>query len=252
MPPPLRPAVLGGLAERMGMDLSEAEHSVEHYESLSDLFTRHLKEGARPVEAGQQTLVSPVDGAVSALGALEGEALLQAKGLTYSAGELLGDEEFAESLRGGAFITLYLRPKDYHRIHAPLAGRLRSCRRIPGTLFPVQPSSVRNVVGLFVRNERVVLELHTDVGPVAVVFVGAAAVGAITTPFEDGSQGLASFDPPLEIARGDEIGVFNLGSTVIVVMPPGSVSLSPLATGDEVRVGLPLGELQRDGAGGAP
>jgi len=251
VPTPLRAVVLGGLAKRMGMDLSEAEHPIEHYQSLHQLFIRHLKSGARPSTARADALVSPVDGAISALGALEGETLLQAKGMTYSAGELLGNDELAKSLRGGFFITLYLRPRDYHRIHAPLGGRLKSCRRIPGTLFPVQPSSVRNVAGLFVRNERVVLELETSVGPVAVVFVGAAAVGAITTPFEDGSRGLVNFASPPEVARGDELGVFNLGSTVIVIMPRGSGSLSPLALRDEVRVGAPLGELQSGRAGGS-
>lgn len=251
VPPALRSAVLGGLAERMGMDLSEAEFPIEHYQSLGQLFTRHLKSGARPMASDDRALVSPVDGAVSAVGRLEGETLFQAKGLTYSAGELLGDDALAESLRGGTFVTLYLRPRDYHRIHAPLGGRLRRCRRIPGALFPVQPSSVRNVPGLFVRNERVVLEMETEAGPLGLIFVGAAAVGAISTPFEDGSRGLVEFEPALAIERGAEVGLFNLGSTVIVVAARGAVSLSPLATGDEVRVGMPLGKLRGNGLGGA-
>jgi phosphatidylserine decarboxylase len=237
VPRELRSLLWGRLAEKIGMDLTEAERDVSEYESFAALFTRRLRSDARPHQAEQSAIVSPVDGCISAVGLADGERLLQAKGMDYSLRELLGDDELADRLVGGAYMTLYLRPKDYHRIHAPIGGRVVSCRRWPGTIFPVQPSFLRHMRGLFVRNERLVLELDTDVGRVAAVFVGAAAVGAITTPFEDGRASHRRFDPPIAVERGDEIGTFNLGSTVILLFEPNSLQLAPLGVGDEVRVG---------------
>lgn len=237
VPRELRPMLWGRLAEQIGMDLSEAEHDVREYETFGALFTRRLRSDARQAFADPNAIVSPVDACISAIGTADGERLLQAKGMDYSLRELIGDDALAERLTGGAYLTLYLRPKDYHRIHAPIAGRVCSCRRWPGTVFPVQPSFLRHMRGLFVRNERLVLELETELGVVAAVFVGAAAVGAITTPFEDGQASHRRFEPPITVERGDEIGTFNLGSTVILLFEPNSLQLAPLGVGDEVRVG---------------
>ncbi len=237
IPRGLRPLIFGKFAERLGMNLSEAEHDISEYPSFGAFFTRRLRDDARPLAEDASTIVSPVDGQVSAVGLADGERLLQAKGLDYSLRELLGSDELTERLVGGPYLTLYLRPKDYHRIHAPLAGAVRSCRRWPGTVYPVQPSFLRHVPGLFVRNERLVLELETELGLVAVVFVGAAAVAEISTPFEDGSVSHLRFMPPISVDRGAEIGTFNLGSTVILIFQPESLELAPLGVGDEVRVG---------------
>lgn len=245
VPRDLRPWVYGVLAQRFGMDLGEAEHDPSEYETFNALFTRRLRAGARVGVSDPDLVASPVDACVTAAGQADGERLLQAKGLDYSLRELVGAGEIADRVAGGSYLTLYLRPKDYHRIHAPLAGQVRSCRRWPGTLFPVQPAFLRNLRGLFVRNERLVLELEVDGGVVAVVFVGAAAVGAITTPFEDGSSSFRRFDPPIAVERGAEIGTFNLGSTVILLFEPGFVELAPLGVGDELRVGQPVARRRR-------
>ncbi|PID38629.1 MAG: phosphatidylserine decarboxylase [Proteobacteria bacterium] len=237
VPRAVRSLLWGRLAEQIGMDLTEAEHDACEYRTFAALFTRRLRGDARPAQADPSAIVSPVDGCISSIGIADGERLLQAKGMDYSLRELVGDDRLADRLTGGVYLTLYLRPKDYHRIHAPVAGRVCSCRRWPGTVFPVQPSFLRNMRGLFVRNERLVLELETALGVVAAVFVGAAAVGAIATPFEDGQASYRRFDPPIEVERGDEIGTFNLGSTVILLFEPNSLQLAPLGVGDEVRVG---------------
>jgi phosphatidylserine decarboxylase len=226
------------LGRRLGMQLEEAELPLEQYRSFADLFTRRLRPGARDLcPTDEDAFLCPADGAISACGQAFGDAALQAKAMSYSLRELLGDVALAERLRGGTYLTVYLRPRDYHRVHAPLAGKLIACRRWPGTVLPVQPSSVRNVVGLYVRNERVVLHFETDLGAMAVVLVGATAVRAITTPFEDGTRGFCGFDPPLNVSRGDEVGTFNLGSTVIVVVERGQLELAACEVGDEVRVG---------------
>ena len=243
VPRKLRPLVLGSLAQRMGMDLSEAERSLGEYPSFAELFVRRLRPGMRPIQSGDENVVSPVDGCVSASGVISGKELLQAKGLSYSLEELLGNRELAERLEGGSYITLYLRPKDYHRIHAPFDGQLRCVRRIPGTLFPVQPAFVRNLRDLFVRNERLVLEFESTFGAFGMVAVGAAAVGAISTTFETrGCPGDVTFDPPNEVARGSEVAAFNLGSTVILLFEPGCFSLETQKQHAEVRVGQLIGQ----------
>ena len=241
LPHGLREPVLGWIATRLGIDMSEAELPLADYSSFHELFVRRLQPGLRPVDRAEGAVVSPVDGCVTTFGRVEQDRLIQAKGIDYTLEELLEDSELARELEGGTFVTLYLRPHDYHRIHAPLAGVIASVRRIPGTLFPVKPYMVRSVRGLLCRNERVVTVLETELGRVGVVCVAAAGVGTITI----------SADPwrGARLSRGDELASFNLGSTVIVILGPGRVTLEPLQAGQEIRVGQALARLRRTTAG---
>lgn len=241
LPPWLRRVVLPMISRMLRIDLSEAEKDLDQYISISELFVRRLRPGVRPIDEAPDAVVAPVDGCVSAAGEVAGQRLLQAKGLDYTLAELLRDDALAQRLEGGSFATIYLRPKDYHRIHAPLDGQVLSMRRVPGKLFPVQPSVVRQLRRLFVRNERLVLEFQTEFGPAAVVCVGAAAVGGISTTFSESGAPYQRFDPPITVRKGQEIAAFNLGSTVILVLPAAGVELVDLATGQELRVGQVLG-----------
>ncbi len=238
LPRSLRDPVFGRIAVRCGMDLSEAEMLLSEYRSFHDLFVRRLQPGARIVDETRDAAISPVDACVSTAGEIGDGVLIQAKGVSYSLAELLGDRDLAGELSGGSFITLYLRPKDYHRIHCPVACTVTGVRHIPGKLFPVKPYMVRHLRGLFLRNERLVLRLSCAMGNIAMVCVAAAGVGNITTAFARPGNGQAATwqDVSVPRERGDEVAAFNLGSTVILVFPPG-VALEPVSPGQEMRMG---------------
>jgi phosphatidylserine decarboxylase len=242
LPRGLREPVFGWIATRVGIDLSEAELPLADYSRFREIFVRRLQPGLRPVDGNDGAVVSPVDGCVTTFGRAERDRLIQAKGIDYTLGELLDDSELARELEGGTFVTLYLRPHDYHRIHAPVAGEVASVRRIPGTLFPVKPYMVRSVRGLLCRNERVVAVLETELGRVGVVCVAAAGVGTVTVSVEPWRGALLS--------RGDELAAFNLGSTVILIFGPGRVELEPLRAGQEIRVGQALARRVRRATAG--
>jgi len=197
------------------------------YPSFNAFFTRALKAGARPIAGGEHDLVSPVDGTLSQLGHVRDGQLLQAKGMHYTAGALLADEAAAARYDGGGFACIYLAPYNYHRIHMPLAGRLTATRYVPGQLYSVNAATARTVPNLFARNERVVCEFDTELGPLAVVMVGALFVGSIETVFA------GEINPPRtrgglvtcvetgvgrQFARGEELGRFNMGSTVVLLL----------------------------------
>ena len=242
------------IARLVGVDWSEAATSdPDHYPHFNAFFTRELKPGARPVDRSEGTVVSPADGRVSALGHLDGDRLLQAKGQDYSLHRLLADDPACASLRGGAFLTVYLSPRDYHRVHMPLAGALLRTVHVPGRLFSVAPYTVREIPRLFARNERLVCMFETAVGPMAVVLVGAMLVSGIETVWagevcppralsvtrEDHVLGAPEFE------QGEELGRFNMGSTVIVVLPPGAAQWRPeLHAGQALRMGQRLGLLE--------
>lgn len=234
---PLYEALSAGL----GIDLTEAEHEAAHYDSFGELFVRKLRDGARVVDDDSQAVVSPVDGVVSARGVADAGRLIQAKGIDYGLAELLGDTALATALHGGAYLTIYLRPRDYHRIHAPFALRGIRAWRIAGGLLPVQPSIVNSTPGVFVRNERLVLHFTTPGGaPVALVAVGAAAVGAITSPFIRSDEVERELNA-VPIRKGDEIAAFNLGSTIVMIAAPSLLGLHVAA--GEVRMGQAIGRL---------
>jgi phosphatidylserine decarboxylase len=231
------------------VDLSEAQRTrPEDYASFNDFFTRSLDEDARSVVFGTHNLVSPVDGKVSELGDIHGDRILQAKGTSYTVGELLGgDQELANEFLGGEFATLYLAPANYHRIHMPLTGKLHTMTYIPGKLFSVNEATVRGVPGLFARNERVVCNFETEHGPMVMVLVGAIFVGSIETvwageitPGGPDTLTRTSYqtDKPIRLVQGEEMGRFNMGSTVILLMPKGKCDwLDNLQAGSPIQMG---------------
>jgi len=226
----LTTATIRWFARRYGVDMAEAlQPDITAYASFNDFFTRALRPGARPLAPAP--LTCPVDGAVSQLGRITQGALLQAKGHSYTASALLGgDGALATQFEGGTFATLYLSPRDYHRIHMPCQGRLTRMVHVPGSLFSVNPVTARHVPGLFARNERVVCLFETALGPMALVLVGATIVGSMCTvwhgqvnPPRPGA--IRRWDYPPEQAaldQGQEMGRFKLGSTVIVLLPQGA------------------------------
>lgn len=241
-------------------DLSDAVHADPlAYESFNAFFTRALREGARPIDAAPAAIISPVDGTVSECGPIEGDRIVQAKGHDYSLGALLaGRDELAARYRGGRFATIYLAPYNYHRIHMPLPGVLQSAWFVPGALFSVNATTTANVAGLFARNERVICQFDGVGGspPFALVMVGALNVGSMDTvwhgevaPRRDRvvtELGASAQQSPLTLAKGDEMGRFNMGSTVIVLLPPGAAEWSPgLRAGTTLRLGERIGELAR-------
>ncbi len=226
--------------------LDEAEKSdPSDYECFNDFFTRALKPDARPL--AESTLISPCDGTISQLGSISNGTLIQAKGHSYSAAALLGGEDWAETFADGHFVTIYLAPNDYHRVHSPIAGRLIGERRIPGTLFSVSDATTRAVPNLFTRNERMVAMLETAQGPVAVVMVAALLVAGIETVWggpeerRPGSGIETRIPSGVALAQGGELGRFHWGSTVIVLTPSGAPDWrESLSAGRRIRLGQAL------------
>lgn len=239
-----------------GVDLSEAAvPDPGAYPTFNAFFTRPLVRGARPLAEGDDSVVSPVDGVVSQAEAIAGDGrIFQAKGHSYTATELLGgDPERAAPFAGGSFATLYLSPRDYHRIHMPLGGRLREMVHVPGRLFSVDAATTRVVPRLFARNERVAAIFDTDAGPMALVSVGALFVAGIETVWHGlvtppRGRRVATWEYPetgegaVKLAKGEEMGRFNMGSTVIVLFGPDAVEWSDtLAPEAPVRMGEAIG-----------
>lgn len=242
----LTTAAIYRFAARYAVNMSEAaEPSLERYPTFNDFFTRELREGARPLAPA--SLISPVDGAISQLGRIDKGQIFQAKGHTYSAMALLGgDAGLAEAFNEGHFATLYLSPRDYHRIHMPCAGRLTRMIHVPGSLFSVNPTTARGVPGLFARNERVVCVFEADTGPFVLVLVGATIVGSMATVWH------GRVNPPrcgqlrewryaeqdIRLQQGEEMGRFMLGSTVVALFPAGALQFEPQWTpGRAIRMG---------------
>ena len=229
---------------RYGVDMGLAlKPAARDYATFNEFFTRALKPGARTIARTAGALLSPVDGAVSALGTIEDTRLFQAKGRHYSLDDLVnGDREQAGYYRNGSFITLYLSPRDYHRVHMPAGGELQYMAYVPGRLFSVNPGSVRRVDGLFARNERVIATFRTDLGMLSVIFVGAIFVGSVetvwhgqVTPADKREYARWHYEPGLAFAQGDEIGRFNMGSTVILLAQQDRVNWT--ITGNQVVMG---------------
>ena len=220
------------------------------YVSFNAWFTRALKPGARIFDPDPQAFLSPCDGTVSETGSLRENLVLQAKGKDYSLQDLLANDPVCEQLTGGYFATIYLSPSDYHRVHMPLRGRLQRMIHVPGRLFSVAPYTVRQVPRLFARNERVISIFETDSGPLVMVLVGAMLVSSTetvwageVTPTKSKVVTVKDYsDQEISLAKGEEMGRFNMGSTVILLMPAGALkNLERLGPGDVVRVGERLG-----------
>jgi phosphatidylserine decarboxylase len=223
--------VIKRFVKRYNVNMSEAAHAdPAHYKSFNEFFTRPLKDGVRPLASS--AWVCPVDGAISQCGAIEHDQIFQAKGHQYSTRALVGgDTELAAQFQNGQFATLYLSPRDYHRIHMPIAGKLLRMIHVPGDLFSVNPTTARGVPGLFARNERVVCEFKTEKGPMVLVLVGATIVGSMATVWH------GQVNPPrpgtvrewhyesqdVQLQKGEEMGRFLLGSTVVMLFPENSI-----------------------------
>ncbi|MDN3646703.1 archaetidylserine decarboxylase [Pontixanthobacter aestiaquae] len=253
--PWLRDRLIRRFVKAYHVDMEQAERPLGKYRSFNDFFTRALKPGMRPLaDAGSQVLC-PADGAVSQLGRIENGRIFQAKGQSYTAAELLGgDTDLAAKFEGGSFITIYLSPSDYHRVHMPVDGTLRQTAYIPGDLFSVNTVTAENVDRLFSRNERLSSVFDTPVGAMASVMVGAMIVASIETVWgglvkphqKQIVRGNFATDGEnaVKLNAGDEMGRFLLGSTVVLLFEPGQVEwaddLKPLSV---VRMGQSLGRL---------
>lgn len=252
---PLKSPFIRWFARRYQVSLDEAScQDLEQFACFNDFFTRELKPGARPVDASDEAIVSPADGVISQQGDIRAGSLLQAKGRHFSLVSLLGgDADLAESFQEGNFCTVYLSPKDYHRVHMPLAGTLTRMIHVPGKLFSVNQLTSENVDELFARNERVVCVFDTDSGPMALVLVGAMIVASVDTVWAGqvcpGRSACADHRyedhvPAIQIGKGEEMGRFKLGSTVIALFGPGMANLDGLfSPGDSVRMGQRIGVL---------
>lgn len=222
--------------------------NIEDYPTFNSFFTRHLKPELRPITQDPNQIACPADGFVSQVGHLQQNTLLQAKGKYFDLNTLVGAPESAKAFQNGEFATIYLSPKDYHRVHMPLAGKLKKTIYIPGQLFSVNQATTHHVPNLFTRNERLVCLFETEIGPMAVILVGAMLVGNINTVWESNiiskKVETKTYQNPIELARGAEMGHFKMGSTVIVLFSNDKVTWSSeLQENTQVCMGQAIGKV---------
>lgn len=249
VPRPLRRVAYEGFARAVGANLDEVELPLDEYVTFGDFFARALRPGTREVVTDPRTLACPSDGVVGALGESHAGTLLQAKGHEYRVADLLVDEQAAATVEGGAYATIYLSPRDYHRVHAPVDAEWVGYDYVPGAQYPVNPTWVARQPGLFARNERLVFHLRAPCGAVELVMVGATGVGNMrladgveTRTFRHHEDPVrVRFQAPRAVQRGDELGSFQLGSTVILLFEPGEVRLL-VESGQTVRCGGAFGQ----------
>jgi len=251
--PAIKQWLINAVVHRFKVDLSEAaEPDARAYPSFNAFFTRALKPGARTADPDPRALLMPADGHISQCGPIRDGRIFQAKGQSFSAAELLGDANDAEPFRNGLYATVYLSPRDYHRVHMPWRGTLRETVHVPGRLFSVGTDAVASVPGLFARNERLVCHFDTDFGPMVSVMVGALLVSGVETVW--GGVEIPAYGDRITrkdyrgkgitLDRFDEMARFNYGSTVIVLLPPGVTELAPeLHAESPVRLGQALARL---------
>jgi phosphatidylserine decarboxylase len=247
----LRRPLFGAAARLLGMDLGEARDPVTSYRSLDELFVRHLRPGSRRWPSAPDQAGSPVDGVLGSHGRTESGELVQAKGRRYTVAELVDDAELAARFDRGSYATIYLAPRHYHRIHAPVAGVVPVARHVPGRLLPVNRPAVAMIDRLFPRNERLITVIAgPDGSAVAVVAVGALNVGRITADFDPAlvtnrrraAASTRRYDPPVAVDRGDALMAFHLGSTVVVLFERPVRFAADLEPGKEIALGHPLTE----------
>lgn len=249
--PWLRDALIRRFVAAFDVDMSQAARGIGEFASFNDFFTRELKPGARPLADAQRFILSPADGAISQLGDITGGRILQAKGRDYSVAEILGGAAGeAARFEGGRFMTIYLSPRDYHRVHMPASGRLQTTAYLPGDLFSVNQETAEEVERLFARNERLACLFDGPDGRFASIMVGAMIVAGIDTVwpnnFRTHARAVVREDfsaAPRDFAAGDEMGRFYLGSTVVLLFEPGRVEwLDGLKPGDPLRMGQAIGQ----------
>lgn len=244
--------LIHGFIRHYNVDMTLAqEENPEHYINFNDFFTRLLKPEKRPISSNAADIVSPVDGTMSQIGDIKENQLIQAKKIDYNLQALLGgSEKLAAQFQGGQFATLYLAPQDYHRVHIPYSGELKEMIYVPGRLFSVDAQTTTELPNLFVRNERVITLFSTPIGPMAVILVGAMLVGSINTPWE-GIIAPASkrhiyhwhyLDNKISLFKGQEVGQFQLGSTVIILFAPNRMKWLPHLSGKKVKFGENIGQ----------
>lgn len=248
---PLKNLVIGAFVRLYAVNMSEAREPDPYaYGSFNDFFTRALRAGARTITQDPGVVVAPVDGTVSECGSIDEHTLVQAKGIDYTLAALLADHA-PERFAGGSFVTIYLAPHDYHRVHAPSDASLTGHTYVPGRLFSVNTATAQAVPGLFARNERVVFDFDSAAGPLALVMVGALNVGSIESvhagviaPARPRHVRRVEYSLAQPMRRGDELARFNLGSTVILLFGPSRVRLAPsLRAGCGLRLGEPIAQL---------
>lgn len=252
---PVKNNFINWFVDKYEVDMSEAaEQNPTAYATFNDFFTRALKDGARPIVEDSKMMCSPVDGAVSQLGKIKQGQIFQAKGQSFNVNELLGgDAALAEPFIDGDFATIYLSPKDYHRIHMPITGTLKKMVYVPGKLFSVNPVTAQKVPNLFARNERVVAIFDTEIGPIAMVLVGAMIVASVETTWAGlvapMRKNVVHFDyanqESITIEKGQEMGRFKLGSTVVLCVPPNTIDFEDeLSAESPVRMGEAFAKLK--------
>ena len=259
LPGPLQRAEIRLFARLAGVNVEEARDPIESYDSLQRFFVRELREGARPIEGDSMSLVAPCDGSWGAAGRIEAGRLLQLKGRTYSVAELLGDADLAETYEAGYFATFYLSPRDYHRFHTPMAGRITRVDYCPGSLWPVNAMGLQGIDRLFARNERICAYLEVDQGedakttdpapPIALIAVGATMVGSVRLGFDDLRTNVSGARPERRdladraptFARGEQWGHFEFGSTIVMLTPPEHFEINPQPIGRALTLGEVIG-----------
>lgn len=254
-PAPLRKLACTTYGRLTGVDFDEVKAPLDSFASLQDFFTRELKEGARPIAAGDDVVASPCDGAWGASGTIDDDTALQLKGRPYSVRMLLQDDVLAARFEGGVYSTLYLSPRDYHRFHSPVDGTVDTLRYIPGALWPVNGAGLFHIDGLFTKNERIIAFLRPKARPdamFAMVAVGATMVGKIKIAFDDDvttnvrqpTTTVRRYDPPVQLDKGQEWGRFLFGSTIVLLATPGLFDLQAQPEGTPLRLGTSIGTLR--------
>ena len=260
LPRAVRATVLGTFARAVGIDVTEAERPLTDYASLNRFFVRRLRPGVRRWPDEPTEAASPVDGVIGRFGQIRNDTLVQAKGREYTATALLADAGESRAFEGGSFLTIYLSPRHYHRIHAPISGAIGAARHVPGALFPVNAPAVMHVDALFPRNERLVCTIDGAFGRVAVAAIGAYNVGRISAAFDEqwnggplgwvtnrsavGEADARRYTPALPIERGEEIMAFHLGSTVVLLFDRQYRLRETLEAGADVQLGAPIASFQ--------
>jgi len=253
--PGIKDFLITKFASAFDVNLEEVKLDVPgDFPTFNDFFIRELADGARPIDDDADAIVSPVDGTVSSAGAIRDASIFQAKGIEYSLGDLLAtDIEEAEHYINGSFATIYLAPYNYHRVHAPLDGELVAARYVPGDLFSVNEATVSRINGLFRRNERLIMHFRTRFGPAVLILVGALNVGSISTPWtgeirprKAGVVDVLDLTAnPTSVRKGDLLGWFNMGSTVVLLLPKNVCEWDDdLEPGETLRMGVEIGELK--------
>ena len=245
--------LIATIVRNYDVDMAEAvQPDPLAYQHFNAFFTRKLKPGARRADADPAALLSPADGRISQAGTIVDGRIFQAKGQSYTAAELLGEEAAAAPYRNGCFVTVYLSPRDYHRVHMPLKGTLKETVHVPGRIFSVAPFAVEAIPRLFARNERLVCHFDGERGPFVVVMVGAILVSSVATvwdglvipPYASSIRRKSFAGQDITLERFAEMARFNMGSTVIVLLPPGSATVDPLPPQQHVRVGQRIGQIR--------